>query len=131
MLNAICVCMSCFDIQTGASVTPSTNQSLKMELYGQHNKFILNIDLQVILTDIIQMYNVLSCPFETYSVSCSIVSNSLQSHGLEPTRLLCPRNSPGKNTGVGCHALLQRIFPTQGWHPGLLHCRHTLYVEVL
>ena len=32
---------------------------------------------------------------------------------LEPTRLLCPWDSPGKNTGVGCHALLQRIFPTQ------------------
>ena len=30
---------------------------------------------------------------------------------------------PGKNTGVGCHALLQGIFPTQGWNPDLLHCR--------
>ena len=68
MLNAICVCMSCFDIQTGASVTPSTNQSLKMELYHQHNKFILNIDLQVILTDIIQMYNVLSCPLKDLNI---------------------------------------------------------------
>ena len=34
-------------------------------------------------------------------------------------RLLCPWDSPGKNTGVGCHALLQGIFPTQGWNPGL------------
>ena len=34
---------------------------------------------------------------------------------------------PGKNTGVGCHALLQRIFPTQGLNPGLLHCRQSLY----
>ena len=31
-----------------------------------------------------------------------------------PTRLLCPWDSPGKNTGVGCHALLQGIFPAQG-----------------
>ena len=31
--------------------------------------------------------------------------------------------SPGKNTGVGCHALLQGIFPTQGSNPGLLLCR--------
>ena len=30
---------------------------------------------------------------------------------------------PGKNTGVGCHSLLQRIFPIQGSKPGLLHCR--------
>ena len=35
--------------------------------------------------------------------------------------------SPGKNTGVGCHALLQGIFPTQGLKPGLLQCRWILY----
>ena len=34
---------------------------------------------------------------------------------------------PGKNTGVGCHALLQGIFPTQGSNLGLLHCRQILY----
>ena len=33
----------------------------------------------------------------------------------------------GKNTGVGCHSLLQEIFPTQGLNPGLPHCRQTLY----
>jgi len=36
-------------------------------------------------------------------------------------------DSPGKNTGVGCHALLQGIFPTQGSNPSLLHCRWVLY----
>ena len=36
-------------------------------------------------------------------------------------------DSPGKNTGVGCHALLQGIFPTHGLNPDLLHCRHILY----
>ena len=36
-------------------------------------------------------------------------------------------NSPGKNTGVGCHALLQGIFPAQGLNPGLPHCRWILY----
>ena len=35
--------------------------------------------------------------------------------------------SPGKNSGVGCHALLQQIFPTQGSNPGLLHCKQILY----
>ena len=35
--------------------------------------------------------------------------------------------SSGKNTGMGCHALLLRIFPTQGSNPGLLHCRQILY----
>ena len=38
-----------------------------------------------------------------------------------------PWDSPGKNTGVGCHFLLQGIFPTQGSDPGLLHCRQILY----
>ena len=42
------------------------------------------------------------------------MSDSLQPYGLEPARLLCPWDSPGKNTGVGCHALLQGIFLTQG-----------------
>ena len=36
-------------------------------------------------------------------------------------------NSPGKNTGVGSHSLLQEIVPTQGWNPGLLHHRQLLY----
>ena len=42
----------------------------------------------------------------------------------EPTRLLCLWDSPGKNTGVGCHALLQGIFPTQGLNPHLLCLLH-------
>ena len=36
-------------------------------------------------------------------------------------------DSPGKNTGVGCNALLQGIFPTQGLNPSLPHCRCILY----
>ena len=40
------------------------------------------------------------------------------------TRLLCPWDSPGKNTGVGCHALLYEIFPTQGLNPCLQHLLH-------
>ena len=43
------------------------------------------------------------------------------------TRLLCPWDSPGKNTGVGCHSLLQGLFLTQEMIPGLLHCRRILY----
>ena len=42
---------------------------------------------------------------------------------IESARLLCPWNSPGKNTGVGSHSLLQGIFLTQGSKPGLLYCR--------
>ena len=43
------------------------------------------------------------------------------------TKLLRPWNFQGKSTGVGCHFLLQGIFPTQGSNPGLSHCRQTLY----
>ena len=57
----------------------------------------------------------------------SVESNSLGPHGLSPARLLCPWDSPGKNTGVGCHALFQEIFPTQGLNLGLPHCRQILY----
>ena len=42
-------------------------------------------------------------------VSHSVVPNSLQAHGLQPTRLLCPWDFPGENIGVGCHFLLQKI----------------------
>ena len=56
-----------------------------------------------------------SCPTLCDPVDCS------------PLRLLCPWDSPGKNTGVGCHFLLQGIFLTQGSNPGLPHCRQTLY----
>ena len=45
----------------------------------------------------------------------------------EPARLLCPWDSPGKNTGVGFHALLQGIFPTQRLNPGFPHCTQILY----
>ena len=64
---------------------------------------------------------------ESESVSHLVLSDSWWLHGLQPSRLLCPWNSPGKNTGAGCHFLLQGIFPTQGSNQGLPHCRHTLY----
>ena len=53
-------------------------------------------------------------------LSRSVMSHSMWPHGLQPARLLCPWDSPGKNTGVGCHFLLQGIFTTQGLYPGLL-----------
>ena len=60
--------------------------------------------------------------FESERESCSVVSDSLQPHGL-----YSPWNSPGQNTRVGSLSLLQGIFPTQGSNPGLPHCRRILY----
>ena len=56
-----------------------------------------------------------SCPTPCDPMDCSPPGSSV--HG----------DSPGKNTGVGCHALLQGIFLTQGSNPGLPHCRCVLY----
>ena len=50
----------------------------------------------------------------------SVTPDSLRPHGLSPARLLCPWDSPGKNTGVGCHALVQGIFQIQGSNPHLM-----------
>ena len=52
-------------------------------------------------------------------LSRSVVSDSLRPHGLQPAR-----DSPGKNAGVDCRALLQGIFPTQGSSPPLLCLLH-------
>ena len=60
-------------------------------------------------------------------VSCSVMSDSLWPHGLQPTKLLCPCIPPGKNTGVGIHPLLQGVFSTKRSNPGLLHHRQILY----
>ena len=56
------------------------------------------------------------------SESHSVLSDSLRPHGL-----YSPWISPGQDTGVGSHSLLQGIFLTQGLNPGLLHCRWILY----
>ena len=56
-----------------------------------------------------------SCPTLFNPMNCSPQGSSV--HG----------DSPGKNTEVGCHFLLQGIFPTQGLNPGLPHCRQMLY----
>ena len=60
------------------------------------------------------------------SVSHLVVSNSVTPWTVAH-KLLCPWKSPGKNTGVGCHFLLQGTFPTQGLNLGLPHCRQILY----
>ena len=55
-----------------------------------------------------------SCPTLCDPMDCS-----------PPGSTVC-RDSPSKNSGVGCHVLLQGIFPTQGSNPGLLHCKQSL-----
>ena len=63
------------------------------------------------------------------AVLCLVAQScpTLRLHGLSPPGYSVHGDSPGKNTGVGCLALLQRIFPTQESNSGLLHCRWVLY----
>ena len=68
--------------------------------------------------------SIICCCLLLFAKSCLTL---LWSHRLQPTRLLCPWDFPGKNTGVGCHFLLQGIFPTQGSNPCHLHCMWILY----
>ena len=85
---------------TGTRQWGQATQSLGFQLDQDKSKFTIYMPL---------FQNLLS-------VSCSVMSDSLWSCGL-----LCPWNSPGKNTGVGNHSLLQGIFLTQGSDLGLLH----------
>ena len=72
----------------------------------------------------LSMYRVLSSC--CYCLVTKLYLTLLWPHGLQPTRLLCPQDFPGKNTGVGCH-FIQGIFPTQGSNPCFLHCSWFLY----
>ena len=76
------------------------------------------------LVDIIlREYHIINCMNLCVCVCVWSVAQSFLTL-CEPTRLFCPWNSPGKNTGVGCHALLQGIFLIQGSNPDLLHLLH-------
>ena len=61
--------------------------------------------------------------FENESFSRSVVFSCLQPYGLYTACLICPWNSPAKNTGVVSLFFLQGIFPTQGSNLRLLHCK--------
>ena len=94
----------------------------QMEIFKKHILSFPN------LTVIFCFYFHVTCPCEKWkSVSHSVMSDSLWTHEPQPTRLLCPWDSPGKNTRVGCHFLLQGIFPMQGLNPRFPHCRQILY----
>ena len=67
------------------------------------------------------------CNSNSKSSAARVHAKTLQLHGLQPARLLCPWDSPGNSTGVGGYALLQGIFPIQEWNPCLLHCKQIPY----
>ena len=86
-----------------------------------HWKADFHLDHQGSLLDVWIFNNILKSRGSEGTCVRSVVSYSLQPHGLWPTRLFLPWNFLGKNTGVGCCFLLQEIFPTQGSNLCLLH----------
>ena len=72
-------------------------------------------DLSLPFCKAVQCLDAQSCPTLCDPINCSLSGSSV--HG----------DSPGKNPGVGCHAFLQRIFPSHGLSPGLQNCRQILY----
>ena len=72
--------------------------------------FGTSVNMVLVLSLVAQSCLILCDPMD-----CSLLGSSVQG------------DSPGKNTGVGCHTLLQEIFLTQGSKPGLLHRRWILY----
>ena len=81
-------------------------------IVSEHNRYLINVAL------ITSLFSLLLCMLfffiKSESISSSAKSDSLRPHGLQLTRLLCPGDSPGKNSGVGFHVFLQGIFLTQG-----------------
>ena len=80
------------------------------------------LDCAAFLITLYTPYSYLFRQLERKWVSVTHPSPTLLPHGPQSTRLLCPWNFPGKNTGVGGHSLLQGILSTQGLNLGLLHC---------
>ena len=86
--------------------------------------------LNLLCPSVLLLKWVLSC--ECVVCTVYVLSHSVMSEALQPYRHSLPASSVhgdslGKNTGMGCHALLQVIFPTQGSNPGLWHCRQILF----
>ena len=92
------------------------------KIFYKSERIVQIIRLRISTTQIIiQHYHLIGTNCE--SISHSFVFDFLETHGLQPTKLFCPWNSVGKNTGMGCHSLLKGIIPNQGLNPSLLHWR--------
>ena len=90
--------------------------SFRGALYSSVNKDnVKEWNVQMLSFERVLCFVTQLCPTLCDPMDCSPPGSSV--HG----------DSPGKNTGVGYHALLQGIFPTQGSNPGLLNCRQTLW----
>ena len=99
--------------------TQETKEQIRktLEQSFQMNQRAIGVLYRLFSTDYFLFQIVYLCVCGLSHLSCDF----LQLCGLQPTRLLCPWDSPGNNTGVSCHALLQGMLLTQGFNPHLLH----------
>ena len=112
-------------VESIQSICQHISEQLPWERMVMAN-FVL-LDWAMVSRYLIKHYSGFFCEgvFVCVCVSCSVVSNSLQPHGLWPTRLLCPWNSPGKNTEwVAVYS--PGALPDPG-SSDLLHCKQILY----
>ena len=111
--NKVCHCFHCFPIYLSWSANANTWIYLWGQAGAQYDllcfSYIANLSVYM-CAKLLQSWPTLCNPMD-----CSPPGSSV--HG----------DSPGKNIRVGCHALLQRIFPIQGLNPGLSCCRRILY----
>ena len=101
------------------NLTIFSRYSFAFFLLGKNLSGILTLSFLAILAFSSKLY--LLCRVCVAPQSCPALCDPMTIAHKAP--LSMGMDSPGKNTGVGCHALLQGIFPTQGWNPGLPHCR--------
>ena len=117
--------MSDFDFTDIFLVYGMSSQSLNLLVSCKKQKLLIWMQFGLILSFVfvIECLSVTCC--------CCLVAQSCLTlcdpMDCSPPGSSVHGDSPGKNTGVGCLALLQGIFPTQGLNPGLLHCRWILY----
>ena len=90
------------------------------KLNYESRKFISNLNFQILYPQPLQSFSLCTCCAALVAQLCPTPCDPMN---CSPPDSFVHGDSPGKNIGVGCHALLQGIFPTQGLNPGLLHCR--------
>ena len=128
-------------LQSNMTLNPAPQRSIFNDWNKISNYFFIYIVTFYIIIYIFQYTCFLAVGLLPYTVSvissqaikCARVLSHFwlfETWWPQPTRLLCPWGYPGKNPGVGCHFLLQGIFPTQGYNPSLLpllQCRQILH----
>ena len=105
----------------------TSTESLRLELPAPRKLIFSYCPKHSSSSDILWLVEAHGQQSQKYSVYVCQLLSRVQLFVIPSARLLCPWDSSGKNTRVGCHSLLQGIFQAQGSNPSLLHCGQILY----